>query len=275
MKLNYAVRTHQGKVRENNEDNFYWNGRIRANVNENQVFYKGTESDGPILAAVCDGMGGEAQGELASLIAVQKLRPCSVKLVHETALASIREANAEICNEIEKNNGKRMGTTLAALYIEDDKAVCCNVGDSRVYWMRGGKFEQLSVDHSRVQQLITMGLITKEEARTHKSRHVVTQYLGIFEEEMVLEPAFTKEICLKDGDIFLLCSDGLTDMVTDEEIAEILKSGGPEEQTNKLVDRALEQGGRDNITVIVCCVEEAKTDGFMEKLKALIFRDKI
>lgn len=132
-KLTYAVRTHQGKVRENNEDNFYWNGEIRADINENQVCYHGAETAGTVLAAVC-----------------------------------------------------------------------CNVGDSRV------------------QHLVAMDLITKEEARTHKSRHVITQYLGIFEEEMVIEPAFTGEICLKDGDLFLLCSDGLTDMVTDEEIAEIM-----------------------------------------------------
>lgn len=266
-KLTYAVRTHQGRVRENNEDNFYWNGKIRSDINENQIFFKGTESDGPTLAAVCDGMGGEAQGELASLIAVRALKPCQVEQVRETALACIRKANANICNEIEKNNDKRMGTTLAALYIEDDKAVCCNVGDSRVYWMRDGKFEQLSVDHSRVQQLIAMGLITKEEARTHKSRHVITQYLGIFEEEMVIEPAFTDVICLKDGDLFLLCSDGLTDMVTDEEIAEILKKGSPEEQTDRLVNLALEHGGRDNVTVIVCQVERKGVGAWLKELK--------
>jgi len=270
VKLNYAVRTHQGKIRENNEDNFYWNGKIRADVNENQVCYHGTEAMGMVLAAVCDGMGGEAQGELASLIAVRALKPCPVDQVRETALACIRKANANICSEIEKNNGKRMGTTLAALYIEEDKAVCCNVGDSRVYRMHDGKLEQLSVDHNRVSQLVAMGVLTPEEAKTHKSRHVLTQYLGIFENEMVIEPAFTEEICLNDGDAFLLCSDGLTDMVTDREITEILNQGSPEEQAERLVNLALEHGGRDNVTVIVCQAEEEKQEGFLGKLKALL-----
>ena len=266
IRLNYAVRTHQGKIRENNEDNFYWNGKIRADVNENQLCYKGVETAGQVLAAVCDGMGGEAHGELASLIAVRALKPCSVEQVQETALASIQMANAKICDEIEKNTGKRMGTTFAALYIENDKAVCCNVGDSRVYWMHEGTLTQLSVDHNQVSRLIAAGILTREEARRNKNRHVLTQYLGIFEEEMAIRPAFSEEITLDDGDIFLLCSDGLTDMVTDEEIVEILQTGKPEGQAERLAERALEHGGRDNITVIVCQVEAEKQKGFLSKL---------
>lgn len=269
IKLNYAVRTHQGKIRENNEDNFYWNGKIRADINENQLSYKGVEAAGQVLAAVCDGMGGEAQGELASLIAVRALKPCSVEQVQETALASIQMANTKICDEIEKNNGKRMGTTLVALYIENDKAVSCNVGDSRVYRMHEGTLTQLSVDHNQVSQLITAGILTREEARKNKNRHVLTQYLGIFEEEMVIRPAFSEEITLDDGDVFLLCSDGLTDLVTDEEITEILQVGKQEEQVERLVECALEHGGRDNITVIVCQVEVIKQKGFLSKIKSL------
>lgn len=266
IRLNYAVQTHQGKIRENNEDNFYWNGKIRADVNVNQLCYKGVEVAGQILAAVCDGMGGEAHGERASLMAVQTLKPCSVKQVQKTALASIQMANAKICDEIEKNNGKRMGTTLAALYIENDKAVCCNVGDSRVYWLHEGKFTQLSVDHNRVSLLVAEGILTQEEARRNKNRHILTQYLGIFEEEMIIKPAFSEEITLDDGDIFLLCSDGLTDMVPDEEIVEILQIGKSEEQVERLVERALEHGGKDNITAIVCQVEIEKQKSFWHRL---------
>lgn len=272
IRLNYAVRTHQGKIRENNEDNFYWNGKIRSDVNENQLCYKGVETAGQVLAAVCDGMGGEVHGELASLIAVRALKPCSVEQVQETALACIQMANAKICDEIEKNNGKRMGTTLAALYIENDKAVCCNVGDSRVYWMHEGRFTQLSVDHNQVSQLVAAGILTREEAKRNKNRHVLTRYLGIFEEEMIIRPALSEEITLDDGDIFLLCSDGLTDMVTDEEIVEILQAGTPEVQAEVLVERALERGGRDNITVLVCQVEVIKQKGFLSKMKSL-FKD--
>lgn len=181
-------------------------------------------------------MGGKAQGELASLIAVRALKPCSIKQVQEMAPVSIQMANTKICDEIEKNNGKRMGTTLAALYIENDKAVCCNVGDRRVYRMHEGKLTQLSVDHNQVSQLVKAGILTKEEARKNKNRHVLTQYLGIFEEEMLIKPAFSEEITLDDGNVFLLCSDGLTDMVNDEEITKILEGGRPEEQVNRLVE---------------------------------------
>lgn len=269
MKFKYAVRTHQGKIRVNNEDNFYWNGNIRADVNKSQLSYKGVETSGLVLAAVCDGMGGEAQGELASLIAVRALKPCSIDQVRETAIDSIQNANAEICNEIEKNNGRRMGTTLAALYIENDKAISCNVGDSCVYMLREGELRQLSVEHNQVSQLVAMGILTREEARKNKNRHVLTQYLGIFEDEMVIKPAFSEEITLCDGDLFLLCSDGLTDMVREEEMAEILQSGTPEEQADRLVQQALDHGGRDNVTVIVCQAEAKTESSVLGKVKSL------
>lgn len=261
LRLTYAIQTHPGKIRESNEDNFYWNGRIRADVDQKQDGAEGRENifSTPVLAAVCDGMGGEARGELASLIAVKNLRACPFSEAQSTARASIQRANAEICDEIEKNDGRRMGSTLAALYIEKDRAVCCNVGDSRVYQLRKDVLTQLSVDHNRVQQLISLGAITPEEARTHKSRHVLTQHLGIFEDEMILSPAFSEEIVLEPGDIYLLCSDGLTDMLTDEEIREILCSiFSAERQTELLVEKALERGGRDNVTVIVIRVDEAE-----------------
>lgn len=240
-----------GRVRQNNEDNYYVQGKVRQNLAQQKAeeTFKGTANQS--LFAVADGMGGESDGEVASLVAVQSLRACGLDEVCDEAYNAVMEANDMICNEIMRKGGKRMGSTLTALYIDEDKAVVCNIGDSRAYLMREGMLTQISEDHTIVQQMVNMGAITKEEARTHKKRHVLSQNIGIFPDELLIEPAFSEEIELQDGDLFLLCSDGLTDMVTDDEISEILGKGSVYEQGKKLVERALTNGGRDNVTVVL------------------------
>lgn len=257
FQISAAAVTHTGRVRSNNEDNYYLCGQIRQDVSkgeEQHTYSGGTQG---FLAAVCDGMGGEDFGELASLLAVQTLKPSRWSSVRETARTCIRQANSQICAEIEKNGGGRMGSTLAALYIDDKKAICCNIGDSRVYLLRGGSLRQLSTDHNKAKRLVELGVLTPEQAAKHHSRHELTQHLGIFEQEMLLEPTFSDEIELKDGDIFLLCSDGLTDMAAEMEITARLTEGGtPEEQANNLVQMALAAGGKDNITVLILNIRE-------------------
>ena len=262
MYLEAVALCHVGKVRQNNEDNFYLQGKVRQNLalQYAEESYKGSVNQG--LFAVADGMGGEENGEVASLVMVQSLRACALEDVYETAMESIGEANEMLCDEMLQNGGKSMGSTLAALYVVDGKAVAVNVGDSRIYLMRGGQLIQLSVDHTMVQQMVEMGAITKEEARTHKRRHVLSQNIGIFPEELVIEPYFTEPIPLQLGDIFLLCSDGLTDMVTDEEIREVLgedeikvPSKAFEKQAKQLIDMALQHGGKDNVTVMLVEIE--------------------
>jgi protein phosphatase len=194
-------------------------------------------------------MGGEANGELASLVTVQSLRPCALDEVFEIAGESIAEANEMLCDEMLSNGGKRMGSTLAALYVDETKAVAVNIGDSRIYRMRDGVLQQLSKDHTIVQQMVDMGAITKAEARTHKRRHVLSQNIGIFPEEMMIEPHFTEPFDIEAEDVFVLCSDGLTDMVTDEEIGDALAAGDIAKQGELLLKRALENGGRDNVTI--------------------------
>lgn len=251
MRLEAAVHTHVGLLRENNEDNFFLNGTLRQNLQQKtaQLHHRG--SDKSALFAVADGMGGEENGELAALVTVQNLRGCSIAEVRRQSQQSIGTTNALICDEI-RSSGRRMGSTLAALYIDGRSAICCNVGDSRVYLFRQDRLEQLSIDHTQVQQMVRSGLITPQEARTHKRRHVLTQNIGIFPEEMELEPAYSRTVRLQAGDLFLLCSDGLTDMADDERIAAVLRDGGtPEFMAGKLVQLALELGGRDNVTVLL------------------------
>lgn len=252
LKIKAAVGTHVGKVRRNNEDNFYLNGYIRSDISQCEASYQWSGKTIRFLAAVADGMGGEDRGETASLIAVERLAPCDLAKLPDAAIDCIQEANRKICTEIEHNGGKRMGSTLAALYIDQGQAVCCNIGDSRVYHLRDGVFTQLSVDHNRAWSMVEMGVLTREQAAQHPSRHELTQHLGIFEDEFMIEPAFSAPVSLQEGDRFLLCSDGLTDMVSENQLSELLsESGSPEEQVSKLIQLALDRGGRDNITALV------------------------
>lgn len=250
-----SVISHVGQVRTNNEDNFYLQGHIREDVEQKEAHYTCDVPGSRFLAAVADGMGGEDSGELASLLAVRALEPCSFEQMGKTAQISITRANSHICNQIKKNGGRRMGSTLTALYIDDGRALCCNIGDSRCYLLRDEMLTLLSTDHNRAKRMVELGVLTPEQAARHPSRHELTQYLGILEKEMLIQPAFSEIIKLQPGDIFLLCSDGLTDMVSEKDIAVCLANGGtPEQQAAALVQMALAAGGRDNVTALVAKV---------------------
>lgn len=265
--LDASVRTHCGKIRGNNEDNFYLCGQYRTDVMQKETAVSGSYAGDCFLAAVADGMGGEEHGELASLLMVQALQPCCFEQVRQNAKACIQQVNVQICNEIEKNGGRRMGSTFAALYIDDGKALCCNIGDSRVYLYRDGQLRLLSTDHNKAARMVELGALTREQAARHPSRHELTQHLGIFEKEMVLEPAFSQEMELIKGDVFLLCSDGLTDMVPEEKIAARLADGGStEEQTKELMQMALAAGGKDNVTVLSVHVRKREEISSLKKI---------
>lgn len=259
FKIDGAARTHTGRVRSNNEDNFYLLGRYREDVEKGEDEAVCRAADRRFLAAVADGMGGEEQGEKASLMAVRALKPCSFGEISSQAAAAVDEANREICEEIENQGGRRMGSTLVSLYMDEGKAVCCNVGDSRAYLLREGRLSQLSVDHNKAGRMVELGVLTPEQAARHPSRHELTQHLGIFADEMVIEPAMSQPVELADGDLFLLCSDGLTDMVSPKELKAVLSGRSTSrEMAEKLVELALAGGGRDNVTVIVLQIQEKK-----------------
>lgn len=251
MKIESIAITNVGHIRENNEDNYFLCGQYREDVSVNTISCTCEKADGEGLFGVCDGMGGAQFGELASLIAVKSMAEYSENF-DAVFQDCIGDANAKICDEIADRGGRRIGTTFAALCIKDGAARAYNIGDSRIYMLRGGKLTQLSVDHTQAQMMINQGIITPQEAKNHRGRHVLTQHLGIFPEEMVVEPSVAEAVTLEAGDTFLLCSDGLTDMVEDEEICGILSAEGtPSEKAEKLVDTALSNGGRDNVTVVL------------------------
>jgi len=255
IKVSSAGFTDVGKIRENNEDNFYVNGKYKKDNSVISGMFDECEDNSDreqYLYAVCDGIGGEKFGEVASLIAVKTLVKYQSENIKNVVNDYISDANRRICDEIEKNKGVIIGTTLALLYIKEDKAIAYNVGDSRVYLFRKNKLIQLSEDHTQAQRLFKMGMIKQNEIRTHKDKNKLTQHLGIFPNEVAIEAHSSDEIILKKDDIFILCSDGLTDMVTDKKISKILsdKKLSAYSIASKLSQTAIDNGGKDNVTVV-------------------------
>lgn len=255
MRIESIALTHEGRVRENNEDNYFVCGKYKKDVLLNRHGTEHNEICEEYLYAVCDGMGGEEFGERASLIAVEILNEYWQNNFFDIN-DYVKKTNDKICDEIENNNGTRMGTTLAVLYIKDNTAHAYNIGDSRIYLFRKNKLEQISKDHTQTERLIRMNIITPEEAKNHPERHKLTQHLGIFPEEMIIEP-FESEIRVNVGDIFLICSDGITDMLCDEEICKLLrKANSIKECLKLLISKAIKKGGTDNVTAVIVKVLE-------------------
>lgn len=235
-----------GKVRKNNEDNFYFDGRCLEMENtglKHPVVFEQALKNG-LCTAVFDGMGGENFGEMASYAAARQMqrteRILSDYFISEKKYLErlISQMNSAVGTMQKEMLTDKMGSTVAALYFFGRYVYSCNVGDSRAYRLRDGEFLQISVDHV--------------EKRPGARKMPLTQHLGMDPEEIEIEPHIAKGE-IKKGDRYLLCSDGLTDMVTNFEITDImLNSEDAESCVKKLVNTALEHGGRDNITVIVC-----------------------
>lgn len=253
-----AVVSHAGRIRSQNEDNYSLFGSYRQDILENEKQDFQTALPQHAAVAVFDGIGGEEAGETAALIAAKMFMPCAIEGLKEEAERRILHINEAICEERTKRGGVRIGTTMAALYLDHNTAMACNVGDSRCYFLRDGTLYQISLDHSESRRMVELGILTEEEASRSKSRHVLTQHLGIFADEFIIEPYFSQMIALRTGDIFLLCSDGLTDMVKDDELGDILKMQlHVKKKAEILIQTALEHGGRDNVTALVLQVKEA------------------
>ncbi len=207
---------------------------------------------------VADGVGGNNAGEIASRTAVQGVAEYVTKVPVENCetdeeicsyfldcIASINEQVYRFGHEHKENRG--MATTIVVAYIYNGKAYIMNVGDSRAYLMRGDDLQQLTEDHTYVNELVRSGVITKEEAETHSQRNVITRAIGA---EPFVKTDFYR-IPIEEGDILMLCSDGLYGEVEEQTLIEILKKDESMSQIcNLLVDAAIEGGGRDNITVV-------------------------
>ena len=232
MRVEVGVATDIGRVRERNEDTYL--------------------VEAP-LYAIADGMGGARGGAVASGIAIDELETGAKK--DKASLADlVRAANRAVFERSMTDRAVAgMGTTLTAARIDEDGAHLAHVGDSRAYLLRGGAFRQLTEDHTLVNRMVKAGEITREEAEVHPHRNVLTRSVGTEPDVVVDED----DIPLIDGDRLLLCSDGLTDMVTRDQIQAILETTTTaQEAADRLIKAANRAGGIDNTTVVVIAIHE-------------------
>lgn len=264
MRLNISVSTNIGKRRTNNEDNFYADGRkLTEGISDD--FSASFEEDlsERRIYAVCDGMGGESFGELASAMAVRVLgeyrdsinSAADIKDLEKTVDSYANEANARVLDEVISAGGDRGGTTLTLACVRDGRVFMYYLGDSRIYMFRNGVLTRLSRDHTVAYDMVDSNIYTEEEAEKSPDRHMLTMYLGSDEENEGLRAGFAGSYTLTPGDRYLLCSDGLNEMCSTDEIKKILSSG-KSDIARKLVARALENGGKDNVTCLVIEVKK-------------------
>lgn len=221
------------------------------------------------LLAVADGMGGHAAGEVASAMAIQGIRSrLSRDGLGETAQLGpmeyerlmkqvVQDLNAEVRKGAEQPATMGMGTTLTVAMVIGPLVIIAHVGDSRAYLFRHGKMQQISQDHSWVAEEVARGAITESEARVHPRRNILTRALGVAADVEV----DTSALELEEGDVLLLCSDGLHGLVGDEEIARTSTAFDPQEACEVLVQRANELGGNDNITVVIVRIDRLGDPG--------------
>lgn len=276
--LNVAALSHAGKAGKNNEDRY----AVAAYLNQDEK---------PVLfAVISDGIGGHRAGEVAAELTVnyivEKISESSGRnpvQILETAVQTASEVIAS--RSASKVEQQGMGATCVCVWIEFDKLYTAYVGDSRIYLIRNGRIQRLTVDHSWVQEAIEKRIITPEQARDHPNVHVLRRHLGAVELpdvdfRMHLSDEDDDESALRNqgttlmaDDILLLCTDGLTDMVWDDEILRVITTRNTlKAAAEDLVARANERGGHDNITVILIGVpqegirEEQKKKGFLDEL---------
>lgn len=247
--LTIAQQTDIGRTRQSNEDSM-----LSFVPEDSQILaHKGA------LFVVSDGLGGHTSGEVASALAAQVIRDSYYQDASEDIAASlqraIKQANKAIVERAAQNEAwSGMGTTVVAAVLRDDTLYAANVGDSRVYIVRGDTIRQITEDHSWVAQQIRAGQMTPEEARDHPKRNVIYRCLG--EDKDVEVDLFTEQV--QDGDLLVLCTDGLSGQVSDNDLLAIVHQFQPQESVQRLIARANESGGPDNITAIVVQVAPEK-----------------
>lgn len=239
--MKIVAKTDKGFVRESNQD----------------AYAVGEFSDEVVWAVVCDGMGGAAGGNIASALAVKvisdkinasyrdNMRDVSIKNMLDSALTA---ANIEVYDMADaKPNLRGMGTTVVCAIVRDNQAYIAHAGDSRAYVLSQDRINQITTDHSMVQDLLSRGKITNEEAENHPNKNIITRAVGV---DKVIDIDFD-QIDLDDDCTLLLCTDGLSNYVSRNEIIELMSDGKHYAFADRLVQKANENGGGDNITVVV------------------------
>jgi len=268
LKIDAAAYSHIG-VRANNEDNFYFNGVYMSREQMNQGGqYSASSTDKMQIYAVCDGMGGAEFGEEASLMTVTELSKYQKECAQPDSSVHLDEMIDQLNRKVDGISlSKGMvsgscGSTIAMLMTNDYYYRTVHVGDSRIYRLRDGKLTQLTRDDSEVQRLLDNGQITREQAFMHPKSNVILRHLGMpLPEGGKLKPTVSERSDLVPGDRFLICSDGLSDVMRDSLIGKVLGNGTPKEAAKALVQTALRESesygiDSDNVTVIVIDVAD-------------------
>ncbi len=246
-KVTVACKTDLGRVRENNEDKFEY----FLPEEEGVLALRG------MIFLVCDGMGGHAAGQIASELTCKTF--IDVYLHHPSgdpevaAKAAVAAANRfvlDVGRAVPSRKG--MGTTLSGLMLIQNRALIVQVGDSRIYRVRGDEMRQITTDHTWVEDVVRQGIMPREEAENHQYRHVLTRAVGT--EADIETDCFWEDLLA--GDLYLLCSDGLLNHVPDQEIHRLLIENAPADASWKLVGSALAGGGSDNCTVMIVRVDD-------------------
>ena len=253
MKIKVTANTDTGKVREHNEDSFLTLGG------------KSSPPGIDALLVVADGMGGHAAGEVASQMTVEGIQRAiggedlTSRDLRGHALGGLlgkllEDVNREVWEAGQTPERQGMGTTCTLAAIRDDQLFLAHIGDSRAYLLRDGAIHQVSTDHSWVEEAVAMGTLSREAARIHPNRNVITRAIGLDPKAQIDVSA----IPIENGDLILLCSDGLNSMIDDDEIERILKESAPKQACQALIDAANGQGGHDNTTVVVATIGSAR-----------------
>jgi PPM family protein phosphatase len=256
-------------------------GMVRA-LNEDSVFTAAEAG----LAILADGMGGYSAGEVASAMAIEAVSRALLSSLpalrdspldeatpdlHEDIVFAVERTNAAIHHTSHNDpDCEGMGTTLVIAAFLDGQITVAHVGDSRLYRHRAGKLEQITRDHSWLDEQLAMGVITAEQALASRYKNIVTRGIGI-EETVDVE---IHDYPIETGDIYLLCSDGLSDMLEDAEIEQILAETGSDldQAARRLIDQANENGGRDNVSVVLARTDPSTSKGWLGKIGGLLGR---
>lgn len=243
-----VMQTDPGCIRETNEDSV----KYFRPTDPTQLASKG------VIAIVADGMGGHSAGEVASRIATEVIKTVYYE-TEKDATESLRDALSAANHEIHKASLadkalEGMGTTCAALVLHNGSAHCAYVGDTRIYLIRGSDIYVMTEDHSAVMEMVHMGILTLEQARHHEDKNVIIRALGSQPEVEV--SVWSEPFPVREGDKYLLCSDGLSDLVSDDDIKKAVLAGDVHSSSQSLIALAKERGGYDNVTVGILSIEK-------------------
>jgi len=260
--VEYSAMSAVGLRRIKNEDNLYAQGLVKPTFSNEPFKEDGKSTEKLSLFVVCDGMGGESSGEIASSTTVNELdsfverlskhRILSHKAIYNEVQTFVQFANKKICDHMTIENISRMGTTITGALIVENTVVPFGMGDSRTYLFSVDGLIQLTQDHTQAQRLLDLGMITEEEMMSHPGRNKLIYHLGVPEDEGLVQAEVFNNVNLSNNDRLLLCSDGLTEHLTNTEIENIMGSyKDTHECADELMRLTYERGATDNVSCIV------------------------